>query len=251
MIRNRQMNSDNALVRLGKKTLIILLIIGIPAIYFMITFHIKDVEVVGANRYTTEQIQEIVFKKKPDNYSLYLYLKYRFIEQPKLPFVEKIDIDMVDSNSIKIYVYEKMVAGCVEFMGEYLYFDKDGIVVESTSEKVDNIPVIKGLQYKQIVLNEKLIVQKDEIFNVIINLMQLINKYELKVDTISFNNSYEITFDCGEVTILLGKKDTYDEPLAELKNILMEAQGLKVTLDMSDYIRGMDKFIAKKKKTTE
>lgn len=251
MIINRQMNSENVLVRLSKKIIIILLIIGIPVLYFIVTFQIKEVEVVGANRYTAEQVKEIVFKTKPDNYSLYLYLKYRFLEQPKLPFVEKIDIDMVNSHSVKIYVYEKMVAGCVEFMGEYLYFDKDGIVVESTSKKIGNVPVIKGLQYKQIVLNEKLNVEKDEIFDVIINLMQLIHKYELKVDSISFNNNFEVTFNCGDVTVLLGKQSTYDESVAELKNILKEAHGMKITLNMTEYQYGVDSVIAKEKKSTE
>lgn len=251
MIKNRQMNSDNVLVRVSKKIIITLLLIGIPTVYFMITFRIKEVEVVGVNRYTEEQVKNIIFKTKPDNYSLYLYLKYRFLEQPKLPFVEKIDIDMVDSHSVKIYVYEKMVAGCVEFMGEYLYFDKDGIVVESTSEKLGKVPIIKGLQFKQIVLNEKLNVQKDELFDVIINLMQLINKYELEVDSISFNSKYEVTFNCGDITVLLGKRNTYDEAIAELNNILVKAEGMKLTLNMKDYERGKDSIIAKEKKSTE
>ena len=251
MIKNKQMNSDKVLVRLCKKVILILLVIGIPFIYFIVTFQIEEVEVVGTNRYTTEQMKEIIFKTKPDNYSLYLYLKYRFLEQPKLPFVEKIDIDMVNSHSVKIYVYEKMVAGCIEFMGDYLYFDKDGIVVESTSEKFGNVPVIKGLQYKQIVLNEKLSVEKEEVFDVIINLMQLIHKYELAVDSISFNHNYEVTFQCGEVTVLLGKKSSYDEPLAELRNILKEAEGMKITLNMKDYEYGVDSIIAKEKKSTE
>ncbi|HWT74409.1 MAG TPA: hypothetical protein VN258_06785 [Mobilitalea sp.] len=250
MIRSRQKNSNSVPVRLGKKIIIILLIISIPAIIFMSTFYIKKVEVVGANRYSADQIKNIVFQSEADHFSLLLYLKYRFFERPKLPFVEKIEVGMEGTHSVTISVYEKMIAGCVEFMGEYLYFDKDGIVVESTSKKLDKVPVIKGLQYKEIILNEKLKVQKEELFDVIINLTKLINKYDLNVDSVSFNSRYEVTINCADITVLLGKRSTYDEQLAELKNILKEAKGMSIILDMQDYKPGM-KVIGKPKKSTE
>jgi cell division protein FtsQ len=276
--------------------LAILLIIGIPAVLFVSTFHIKKLEVVGAQRYTPEQITEHVMQTKKDSNALYLYLKYHYFTNVKIPFVEKIDIDMVDSHTVTIFVYEKMVAGCVEFMGEYLYFDKDGIVVESSSKRLEDIPIIKGLQFNKIILNEKLElqknefqknevqkdevqtddaqkeetqkdedqinedqinedqmneVQKNELFDVIINLTQLVSKYDLGVDTISFNNKYEVTVDCGDIKVLLGKKSTYDEVLSELKNILSETEGMQFTIDMRNYVKGTDKIIAKPKKPTE
>jgi cell division protein FtsQ len=169
----------------------------------------------------------------------------------KLPFVEKIDVNMTDTHTITVYVYEKMVAGCVEFMSEYLYFDKDGIIVESSSRRLEDIPVIKGLKFEKIMLSEKLKVQKDELFDVIINLTQLIRKYELAVDQISFNSDFEVTLDCGDIRVLLGKKSTYDEALSELKNILAEAKGMEITLDMRNYVKGTQNIIGKQKNPTE
>lgn len=284
MIRNRQSNSNSVLRRLCKKTLIILVVIGIPMFLLITFFHIKDVEVVGANRYTQEQIKDLVFESYPDSNSLYLYLKYRYFDKPTLPFVEKIDVEIVNSHRIKIFVYEKMVAGCVEFMGEYLYFDKDGMVVESSSQRLDKVPIIKGLKFNEVILNEKLKIQKDElqnkenandqqtdeqkddqgdeqqdgvntqsnekVFDTIINLTQLIDKYELDVDTISFGSNNEVTLDSAGITVLLGKKSTYDEALAELKNILKEAKGMEITIDMRNFVKGTDS-IAKLKKSTD
>lgn len=251
MVRKRQKNSNNVLLRIFKRTLMILLIIGIPAILFMSTFYLKKVEVIGAERYTADQIKENVLQTKADHFSLFLYLKYRFFERPKLPFIEKIEVDMEDNHSVTIYVYEKMVAGCVEFMGEYLYFDKDGIVVESSPEKLDKVPIIKGLEFNQIVLHEKLNIQKDELFDVIINLTQLIDKYDLNVDSVCFNHKYEVTINCGKITVLLGRKSTYDEPLAELKNILKETKEMEITLNMRDYEEGTEEVIGIPKKSTE
>lgn len=303
--REKRRNSNSVLVRICKKALIAVVIIGIPAALFLSTFQIKNTEVVGAERYTKDQIKELVLQNKADYNSLYLYLKYRFFEKTRLPFIEKIDVDMVDNHSVTIYVYEKMVAGCVEFMGEYLYFDKDGIVVESTTDRLEGVPVIKGLKFNEIVLNEKLKIQKDEaveedtkedstqadqtqtdkkdnnsnqpsemqsgngqatvekaddsdediqkekIFDSIINLTQQIGKFDLKVDTISFSPADEVTLECDDITVLLGERDSYDEVLAELKNILKEADGMAITLDMRNYVKGTDSIIAKPKKTTE
>ena len=248
MSRDRRRNSDNVLFRIGKKTALLLLVIGIPALIFLLTFHINKVEVVGVNRYTEDQIKTLVIKTKPDTNTLYLYLKYRFFEKPKIPFVEKIDVKMVDNHTVAIYVYEKMVAGCVEFMGEYMYFDKDGIVVESSSQRLDGVPIIKGLDFNQIILNEKLKVQKDDIFDIIIDLTQLIDKYDLDIDSVTFGEEDEVSLDKDGITVLLGKKDTYDEQFSDLKGILAQAEGMDITIDMS---KGTQKFIASQKKSTE
>lgn len=263
MNKKKQKNSKSALTRIWQRALGILLAIGIPAIIFASTFSIKNVTVVGSTRYTTEEISEKILKTKLDSNALILYLKYKYFMDAKIPFVEKVDIELAGNHSVNIYVYEKKVTGCVDFLGEYMYFDKDGIVVESSSKRLEDIPQIKGLQFNEIILNEKLVlydkiildekleVQKEELFKVILNLTLLIDKYELKVNTISFNSKYEVTIDCGDSTVLLGRKSTYDEVLAELKNILAESKGMKLSIDMRNYVKGTNQIIAKPENPTE
>lgn len=251
MSRYRQRNVSSVPKRIFHKTIILILVIGIPVAAFLFAFDIKNVNVVGSKRYTTEQITNQLIQTKQDHNLLYLYLKYSYFEDASIPFVEKIELDITDNHSLTVYVYEKMISGCVEFMGEYLYFDKDGIVIESSSKQLEDVPMINGLEFSKIVLNEKLVVQNDELFDIIIDLAQLIDKFELDVDTITINTKNEITFDCGDITILLGEKSTYDEVLSQLKNILKEADGMKITLDMRNYVKGTDTVIAKPKKTAE
>ncbi len=251
MNRVRKRISEHVLVRLSKRILLLLLIIGIPVLLFLSTFYIKKLDVVGTKRYTPQQITEELMKTLPDHNSLYLFLKYRYVTKVRLPFVEKVDVVMNGTHTVTAYVYEKMIAGCIEFMGEYMYFDKDGIIVECSSKRLTDVPIIKGLKYDSFVLSEKLKVQKEELFDVIINLTQLISKYEITVDTVSFSSDYEVTLDCGNVTVLLGKKSTYDEALSELHNILAEAGDRKITIDMRNYVKGTEIIIGKPKKLTE
>ena len=251
MNRVKKRISNNVVIRLGRKLLLALVILGIPVVIFLSAFHTKKLEVVGTKRYTPEQIIDYLVETKADTNSLFLYLKYHYFKQVKLPFVEKIDITMDNPHTITAYVYEKMIAGCVEFMGEYMYFDKDGIVVESSTKRLKDVPIIKGLKFDKILLSEKLEVQKDELFNVIINLTQLIEKYQLGVDTISFSGDYDVTLECGDITVQLGKKSTYDEALSDLKNILKKVSGRKITINLKDYEKGTDRVIGKPKKATE
>ena len=58
--------------------------------------------------------------------SVYLFLKYRYSEHEPIPFVEYIDVEWKNKNTVKLKVYDKNIIGCTSFMSEYVYFDKDG-----------------------------------------------------------------------------------------------------------------------------
>ncbi|CUH92369.1 cell division protein FtsQ/DivIB [Herbinix luporum] len=237
-----QRKKNSVLKRLSLHLLKIIVILVIPVVAFVYSFQLKNITVTGSDRYSREEIIDWLISSEVDHNTLICYFKYKYFTGIRIPFVEKLSFELVDRNSINIRVYDKKVIGCIEFMGDYLYFDKDGIIVESSSARLNDIPLIKGLKYQKIVLNEKLEVQKEELYDVILNLTQQIEKNELKVSTISFNSNYEVTVDCGNIKAMLGKRSTYDETLAKLKNILAEAEGMNLTIDM----RGEnDYFIAK------
>lgn len=54
-------------------------------------------------------------------------------------------------NKMNVAVYEKAIVGYISYMGCNMYFDKDGIVVESSSENYEDVPQITGLDFKSIV----------------------------------------------------------------------------------------------------
>lgn len=234
--------NNSVLKRISIRLIKIIVFLGIPVAVFLYSFQLKNITVTGSSRYNREQIIERLINSETDNNTILFYLKYKYFVDIKIPFVEKMSFELVDKNTVNIRVYDKKIIGCIEFMGDYLYFVKDGIIVESTSKRLSDIPLIKGLKYQKIVLNEKLEVQKEELYDVILNLTQQIEKRGLNVDTISFNSKYEVTLDCGDIKAMLGKRDTYDEILAKLENIMAEVKGKKMTIDMRT---GTDYFIAK------
>ena len=134
-------------------------------------------------------------------------------------------------------------------MGEYIYFDQDGVVVESTTKKQKAIPLIEGINFKKMNLNEQLEVEKEEkdIFERITGISQLISKYDIESDKIVFDNKKKVMLYTGKIRVNLGKRNDYEEQIAELSKLLPKAKKkkLKGVLDMEYFEEGQDQIIFK------
>ena len=116
-------------------------------VYIITNYTVTTVYVEGNVHYTNEEIMDMVMEGRYGNNSLLLSLKYKDKSIVGVPFIEKMDVSVVDPHAVKIEVYEKTLAGYVEHLERYMYFDKDGIVVESSKEKTPGIPMVTGLAF--------------------------------------------------------------------------------------------------------
>lgn len=199
---------------------------------------IKQVNVSGNTWYTDEQITETLQTGFFDKYSVFFKLHYIIKDTPEMAFVDKISIRFESADTINVKVYETNIVGCVYEMGDYLYFDKDGYVVSSRATQMNNVPCIEGLEYMTLSVNKKLEVQSESLFDEILDITQLINKYEIMVDTISFDENQHITLYCtNKNQVYLGKQDSYDSIIQALPNILAAAEKKTAIywLDMSEF----------------
>ena len=155
--------------------------------------------------------------------------------QKNIPFVEKYEIDYIDRQTAKIVVHEKRITGCVIVMGRYMFFDKDGIIVESSDALVEDVPVVTGLEFDEIVLFKPLKVQKQSLFDTILELTRLIELNGISVEEIDFDANYEVTLHLKDISIMLGKKTNYDGQMNALAGILQSLPGRTGTLDMRNY----------------
>ncbi|MCM1160656.1 MAG: FtsQ-type POTRA domain-containing protein [Roseburia sp.] len=217
-------------------TCIILLCSGF--IFLTSYYKVTEVEVTGNEHYSKEEIQEMIVKGGLSENSLFLALKYHNREISDVPFIESMSVEVVSSHSIKITVYEKALAGCVEYLGKYMYFDREGIVVESAAETTPGIPQITGMSYGYIILYEKLPVEDDDIFKEILSMTQLLEKYEIDADKIHFDKAGNMTLYFGEAKAALGTKDNIDQKVMQLSHILPELEGKSGVLHMEDYEEG-------------
>lgn len=229
-----------------KIIVIVLAVITIGIIAYSMTT-IKNVEVADAQHYTNDEIKDYVIKSPLDNNAVYLYFKYKYGKQDSIPFVEYVDVELKSRNSVKITVYEKKVVGCTEYMNKYIYFDKEGYFIEQSDQKLDDIPYVTGIYFNSITLYDKMSVDSDKLFKVILSVAQLIKKNELNIDEINFDKELNVTLYSGNIEILLGKQTTYDEQMAKLAGLLKSAKGLSGTFHLENYSDSSDNIIFDKK----
>lgn len=225
-----------------KKIIMIALVVVVAITVLLLVFYIlytqyqvTTVNVSGNEHYTAKQIEDIVLDGPLGGNSLFLSVKYRNKTMEGIPFVETMDVDIVSPKEINITVYEKAIAGYVNYLDRYMYFDKDGIVVESSTSQIMDLPYVTGLSFDHCVLYEKLPVKNEEIFSDILLVTHLLDKYDMSVDRIDFDSDLNLTLYKGDAKITMGAFSDIDEKMIKLASIMPELTGLDGTLDMSDY----------------
>ena len=224
--------------RLLIKWIIVLIIIASVlgvSYYFLNTYTIKAVYVEGNIHYTQEEIKEMVMEGALGNNSLYLSLKYKNKGVENIPFVDVMDVEILSPDTIKIVVYEKALAGYIEFLDTYIYFDRDGYVVESSGVKTAGVPQIAGLTFDYAVLGQKLPVEDEEIFESIMTITKLLTKYEINADKIYFRSGGEIVLFFEDIKVALGKAQHLEDKIMAIPTFLKELEGKKGTLRLENY----------------
>lgn len=231
-------------VRFGKKkriAVISTILCGLIAVviagylYIMQNYTITTVYVEGNLHYTNEEIIAMVMDDVWSNNSLFLSMKYRDKEIKDIPFIATMDVTIEAKDTVRIIVYEKAIAGYVTYLGRYMYFDNEGIVVETSEEGTPGIPQVTGLSFDYVILHEPLPVENQEVFQNILKITQLLDKYDMAVDKIYFDKDYQVTLIFGEVRVAMGSSDDIDEKIMKLQYMLPELEGKSGTLNMKEY----------------
>ncbi len=232
--------------RIRTPILILILVVGIfvsLGVFIKFEFQITEINISESNTYSYEELYNYIFENRNDqNTLLFQYTNSKNLE-PEIPFVSKVEIEIDWPHILNITVYEKSVVGYVKYKGCNMYFDKDGMIVESSIDAYKDTSLVTGLDYNNIVLYNTLEVENPEVFSSIHNLTQYLDKYNIRVNEIHIEEDGAIDLVIDQVTVLLGSDDTYmGDKIYELSCMIMELQGLDGILQMEEY-QGDDAYI--------
>ena len=217
--------------------LVICLLLGILALVVVKVFRVNKVEVTGNKLYGDEQIKEWVLNDEYSWNSLYVYLKYRFFDTEEVPFIDTMEVGIKIPQTITIQVYEKGLLGYLymDSIGQNVYFDKDGFVVETSSETIEGIPQITGLSCNQVVLYEKLDLKNKKSLKTLLSVTQTLKKYSLVPDSIDYGENGDIGLTYGTIAVSLGNTDNLTEKIKRLEEIMPKLEGLSGTLHLEEW----------------
>ncbi len=221
------------------KIIVILVIIAAlmaGGYYLLSEYRVSVVHVTGNSRYTDDEIRDMVLSDSIlGKNSLYLRFKYGKKPVHDIPFIERMDVRFDSPDTITIEVYEKTVAGYVEFLGKYMYFDREGIVVESSDSTDEGVPLVTGLKFDHCVVGKPLPVEDPGVFEEVLSLTRLFTKYDMQVDGIYFSGDGAITLYFGDVRVMLGDLSFIDEKILRLKNITADLTGKSGVLHLENF----------------
>ena len=219
---------------------VVLILLMLLAIAFLIVwkvFTVENVVVEGNELYSSEQIEQLVLNDEYSWNSLYVLLKYRIKDTGKVPFVDTMEVTLDDPHTVHVLVYEKGILGCfyIDAIGQYAYFDKDGFVVETSSDEIEDVPKITGVTCDEVVLYEKLPLDQPDVLNNLLSLTQILKKYDLLPQEIHYDSSLKPTLTYYGIQVSIGSDDYLSQKIVRLSAILPQLAGMYGTLHLDTW----------------
>ena len=190
------------------------------AAILLLSVHIQNITVTGSGRYNASQMEEFLFSGRWGKNSAHAYFADRFRPHRQIPFVEDYKVVFHNPLDVEVIIYEKSIVGYVSYMSSFMYFDKDGIVVESSGSQLPGVPWITGMEFGRIVLHRPLPVDDKNIFEEILNLTQQLSVYDIAVDRIQYDSHGQATLFIGKMEVTMGDHTDIDGKISTLNDIL-------------------------------
>lgn len=214
----------------------ILLFFALAGFFVVRVCRVETVEIEGNELYDDDSIRMWILNDKYSWNTLYVYLKYRFFDTEPVPFIDTMEVEIKGPKTLFVNVYEKGLIGYItdETTGQYVFFDKDGFVIEISQNRMEGLPEISGLSAEGAVVFEKLPVSEKSL-KTLLTLTQNLEKYGLSPDAIQIDPTGDLTVVFGSVTARLGKEDFLTEKIMRLPEILPQIEGMSGVLHLENW----------------
>lgn len=208
--------------------LTVTLLIALAAYIVIEVFTVENVEVEGNEWYSSKQIEEMVLNDEYSWNSLYVTLKYRLVDIGEVPFVDAMEVSLDNPHTVRIKVYEKGILGYLylPLLGQNVYFDKDGFVVETSTNIIPDVPKVTGINCSEVVLYEKLPLEDESVLRLLLNLTQTLKKYDLEPDEIAFDAEEGAIVYYDNVRVIIGEEDNLSQKIINLAAVLQKMEGM-------------------------
>ncbi len=201
-------------------------------IFFFAYFKVDEVEVMGSSHYSEKEVRKMVLRGPLASNSVLAPLLYTKRETEDIPFVKGYVVSQVNRNTICISVKEEKPVGCIPYLDSYIYFDRNGIFIESSKKRDETIPYFDGISVKHVIKDEELPIKGKTVLNTAVALATIFQKNETIPDHIEFDENYQISLLYGDITVMLGKDEFLEDKMTRAVAILPLIAGKKGILHL-------------------
>ena len=152
----------------------------------------------------------------------------------EISFIDAVEVSYINPNEVLITVKEKQSIGCVRYLDCYVYFDREGIAIESSVKRDEEILYFEGMEPDFVCLNQPLSVSSEQFLDAALSLSQMIEAGSRHPDNIRFDEKSMLTLTYGTIQVKLGKNQYLDDKMARMEAILPQIEGQKGTLHLEN-----------------
>lgn len=214
----------------------VLILLAGAAFLFSPFFAVKNIRVENSERFATSDLCERIGLNQGDNAILFNRSKAEDILRQD-PYIKDARLVWEFPDTMVISLTERKVRAYVPYMGSYLYIDEEGRVLDVQSVYTEGLPLVKGLVFSGFQIGEVLQVENQESLQVMLQISQMIQKYNLTefAVEVDVSNTSDIYATVNQVQVHLGTMDNMDQKIRTMAAVVVtipeEDRG---TLDLSD-----------------
>lgn len=204
----------------------ILMSIALVALIFMLLMlspwlNIQNIEVNGLE---TIEKPDIIRQMRLDKTTNILSFN-RLIAKRRLKsnyYIQDIKVTKKLPNTVIINVTERKIVGYIPYISDYIYIDKDGMVIDVKSSYTQPLPIIYGLKFDSFIIGENLKTDNDEAFEIVMEITNSIKdkEYLKEILKIDVSDLEDIHLYMENLDIVLGNREAINIKMNTLNEIL-------------------------------
>lgn len=153
------------------------------------------------------------------------------------PYISSADISFKLPDTMLISISENRICSYIEYLGSYLYIDRNGCVIDIKKETEESLPIIEGLKFSSFTIKNVIPVENTDAFKAALLVSAAMNKYGVLDDAVSINvsDTENLYAYINNVKVLLGDSGRMEEKIKTMAEAVKKIpDGDRGTLDLTD-----------------
>lgn len=236
--RTRAKEQESMLLALGRSfsirsfLLLMLAALSITAALVLMLFNFKKAVINGNTKYSQKQIESFITQGRLGENTFVMALKYHNRTVKGIPFIDRIDVDIINPSTVRVNITEKPLDGYIVRGDDKIYFSKGGIVQTISGRTDENVTLVNGIEVVNPETDAYLQAKNQSGMDNVLALLNAMDRYDLKADSIDVDRLGSITVTFGDVRLSVGKTG-YDMKMYKVHQIFPFFKGRKGCISMT------------------
>ena len=221
------------------RNVMIVLVVIVLTITIFFNMRIQKVEVRGNNLQSDVEIVSKIFDNEFDKSPVVFFIRDKFAKHKKIEYIDKYTVEWKSPISVVITVSEKPAIAYVRTDLKNVYFDRDGVINEVTSERKPNVIEVSGINFKSYEKGDTIEAKDMKLVNAILDITRSLHDNNLPAEFLEVDKDGKISVSVGSIVAKLGDTRNMEIKLQRLNDIYKEIKDLSGVLYLENASENM------------